>query len=65
MYRKNSCCRDCKSRYVGCHDECTQYLDEVEELGRLKATISAYKHRNYDIISYKSDGKTKLLKKHK
>ena len=62
MYRRNSVCRYCESRHAMCHSECYGYQKEVEELAQLKETIKKNKHREYDIISRKSDGITKAIK---
>ena len=30
------CCKDCKKRFLGCHDSCATYKAELEELHKEK-----------------------------
>lgn len=41
------CCKNCKDRYLGCHDKCDKYKKE-------KALMEAYRdsQRNTNIYSY-------------
>ena len=31
-----TCCKDCKKRYLGCHDRCEQYQKEKTDLKKEK-----------------------------
>lgn len=38
-----TCCKDCKDRYVGCHDKCARYLKEKQEFEETKKKIREQK----------------------
>lgn len=52
--RLESPCKNCKSRYIGCHDECvdyTKYKRKKEEINELsyKERCKEYMLRNYEV----------------
>ena len=52
-------CKDCKDRYVGCHGECSKYLEFRELVDEHNKVSKGTKDIYYD---YKSQKRTKLLK---
>lgn len=47
-----TCCKDCKKRYLGCHDYCETYLDEKEKHDQLRKKI--YKEKQADNDYYEA-----------
>jgi hypothetical protein len=38
-----TCCKDCKERYLGCHDKCEVYIHAKEEYEERKRAYGEYK----------------------
>lgn len=52
--RINSPCKDCKSRYIGCHDECVnykKYVNKKEEINEIsfKERCKESEINNYEV----------------
>ena len=45
------CCKDCKKRFLGCHDSCDEYKEELEEMHKEKE----YNKKHHDVTSYDVD----------
>ena len=37
--KKNSVCKNCEDRYIGCHGKCEKYIAETEEIRKEKNEI--------------------------
>lgn len=42
------CCKDCKKRFLGCHDTCATYKSELEEMHKEKE----YNKKHHDVTDY-------------
>lgn len=42
------CCKDCKKRFLGCHDSCATYKAELEEMHKEKE----YNKKHHDVTNY-------------
>lgn len=42
------CCKDCKKRFLGCHDNCATYKAELEEMHKEKE----YNKKHHDVTNY-------------
>lgn len=63
MKNKNTC-KDCKSRYIGCHSECVDYLKYSKERNKLlnlafKNKLERCEIEDYKIKTYITEGKNK------
>lgn len=48
----NGCCRDCKDRYLACHDHCEIYQDALAEWLEQKRRIKAEKRKESEMREY-------------
>lgn len=62
MKHKNKC-RHCKSRYLGCHDECVDYQAFRKERDEICSLISKYNREQNDIMLHKESGYQKVIKR--
>jgi len=44
--KKNSVCKDCNDRHIGCHSSCEKYISETEEIKKEKNKM--WKSQNID-----------------
>lgn len=51
-YTVYSPCKDCTSRFIGCHSECIQYKDFRQKLDVLRAEESRRKSLENESITY-------------
>ena len=50
--KKDSPCKDCKKRYLGCHDICPEYKEDVEKRRRINENRRKWNDRkNFEIAS--------------
>lgn len=40
---KINCCKNCQSRYIGCHSSCLRYIDEKQKISAISSRIHNYK----------------------
>lgn len=59
----SSPCQHCKSRYLGCHDECADFKDYRSKKDNLNNALKQGKAREDLVNSYKVDGARKLIKR--
>ena len=45
-----TCCYHCKSRYLGCHEECQEYISQKEEHDRKRELRNSYKYLEGTIV---------------
>lgn len=49
---KKRVCYKCDSRYIGCHSECKEYLEEIKKEKQINEDIFKKKHIYYENDDY-------------
>ena len=56
-------CKECGNRYVGCHADCSLYMDFRKRLNDQNETIRQEREKDYEWYGKVKDGRTKLLRR--
>jgi len=64
-FKTIECCRNCKERYLACHDHCEKYLNAKDDWINKKAKISEAKAEESIYYGFKKQQIRKDMKKYK
>ena len=62
---KKAPCKECKERYLGCHDKCSHYKEYKKDLDDKKRIITEAKNKNKELFALKRDSITKSIRRNK
>lgn len=55
-------CKECTSRFPGCHSTCKSYIEAKAEGQKVKDKITAKKNQIYQVSAFRSEGVRKALR---
>lgn len=59
------CCKDCTTRYVGCHAECAKYIEERAKYEELAYKDQQRRNAINEIVDMRIDRINKARKRHR
>lgn len=55
-------CKDCKKRYLGCHDSCEEYQDAKKENEEYKKIVKNKRDAELEVVCYEVDRSRRIKK---